>query len=41
MTHPTGRPETGIQPEESLGALIATASRDLSALVRGEIVLAK
>jgi hypothetical protein len=41
MTHPTGRPETGIQPEESLGALIATASRDLSALVRGEIELAK
>jgi hypothetical protein len=41
MTHPTGRPETGSQPEESLGALIATASRDLSALVRGEIELAK
>jgi hypothetical protein len=41
MTHPTGRPETGTQPDESLGALIATASRDLSALVRGEIELAK
>jgi hypothetical protein len=41
MTHPTGRPETGSQTEESLGTLIATASRDLSALVRGEIELAK
>jgi Putative Actinobacterial Holin-X, holin superfamily III len=41
MTHPTGRPETGTQPEETLGVLIATASRDLSALVRGEIELAK
>lgn len=41
MTHPTGRPETGTQPEETLGALFATASRDLSALVRNEIELAK
>jgi hypothetical protein len=41
MTHTTGRPETGTQPEETLGALFATASRDLSALVRGEIELAK
>ena len=41
MTHPTGRPETGTQAEETLGALFATASRDLSALVRGEIELAK
>jgi hypothetical protein len=41
MTHTTGRPEAGTQPEETLGALFATASRDLSALVRGEIELAK
>jgi hypothetical protein len=41
MTHQTGQPETGTQSDESLGALIATASRDLSALVRGEIELAK
>jgi hypothetical protein len=41
MTHPTGRPETGTKPDETLGALFATASRDLSALVRGEIELAK
>ena len=41
MTHPTGRPETGTQPDETLGALFATASRDLSALVRSEIELAK
>ena len=31
----------GTQPEETLGALFATASRDLSALVRSEIELAK
>jgi hypothetical protein len=41
MTHPTGLPETGTQPDETLGALFATASRDLSALVRSEIELAK
>ena len=41
MTHPTGRPETGTQPDETLGTLFATASRDLSALVRSEIELAK
>ena len=31
----------GTQPEETLGMLIANASRDLSALVHGEIALAK
>jgi len=31
----------GTTPEESLGALLATASRDLSALVHDEIELAK
>ena len=31
----------GTQPDETLGALIATASRDLSTLVRSEIELAK
>ena len=41
MTHPTGLPETGTQPDETLGTLFATASRDLSALVRSEIELAK
>ena len=41
MTETTGRPETRTQPEETLGALFATASRDLSALVRSEIELAK
>ena len=41
MTHPTGRPETGTQPDETLGTLFATASRDLSELVRSEIELAK
>jgi Putative Actinobacterial Holin-X, holin superfamily III len=34
-------PRSGHQDEESLGALFATASRDLSALVHGEIELAK
>ena len=38
MTQMTG---PGTQPEETLGALFATASRDLSALVRSEIELAK
>ena len=38
MTH-TSRP--GTAPEETLGALFATASRDLSALVRSEVELAK
>ncbi|MDT7571132.1 MAG: hypothetical protein QOE05_1306 [Actinomycetota bacterium] len=38
----TGSVRTGGQPdEETLGGLFATASRDLSALVRGEIALAK
>jgi hypothetical protein len=41
MTETTGRPQTGTKPEETLGVLFATASRDLSALVRGEIELAK
>src|SRR6478736_4129852 len=41
MTHPTGRPETGTQPDETLGTLFATASRDLSALVRSEIEVVK
>ncbi len=31
----------GTQPEETLGMLFANASRDLSALVHGEIALAK
>lgn len=34
-------PRPGATSEETLGALIATASRDLSALVRSEIELAK
>jgi hypothetical protein len=34
-------PRSSRQDEESLGALFATASRDLSALVHGEIELAK
>jgi Putative Actinobacterial Holin-X, holin superfamily III len=34
-------PRSSHQNEESLGALFATASRDLSALVHGEIELAK
>jgi hypothetical protein len=38
MTQMTG---PGTQPEETLGALFATASRDLSALVRSEVELAK
>ena len=38
MTQTTG---PGTQPEETLGALIATASRDLSTLVRSEVELAK
>ena len=41
MTQTTGRPGSGTQPEETLGALIVTASRDLSTLVRSEIELAK
>jgi Putative Actinobacterial Holin-X, holin superfamily III len=41
MTQMAGRPGPGSQPEETLGALIATASRDLSTLVRSEIELAK
>jgi hypothetical protein len=38
MTQTTG---PGTQPEETLGTLFATASRDLSTLVRSEIELAK
>ena len=38
MTQMTG---PGTQPEETLGALFATASRDLSTLVRSEVELAK
>jgi len=38
-TSQTGAPR--FQPEETLGMLIANASRDLSALVQGEIALAK
>jgi hypothetical protein len=41
MTQTTGRPDQPSQPEETLGALFATASRDLSALVRSEVELAK
>jgi hypothetical protein len=41
MTQTTGRPAPGTQPEETLGALFATASRDLSTLVRSEVELAK
>jgi hypothetical protein len=41
MTQMTGQPGTGTQPEETLGALFATASRDLSTLVRSEVELAK
>lgn len=37
----TGQPGSGTPPEETLGALIATASRDLSTLVRSEVELAK
>jgi hypothetical protein len=39
MTETT--PASSQPSEESLGALVATASRDLSALVKGEIELAK
>jgi hypothetical protein len=38
MSHTMG---PGTQPEETLGALFANASRDLSALVRSEVELAK
>ncbi|MGI8646247.1 MAG: phage holin family protein [Nocardioides sp.] len=38
MTQMTG---PGTQPEETLGGLFATASRDLSALMRSEVELAK
>jgi hypothetical protein len=38
MTQMTG---PGTQPAETLGALFATASRDLSTLVRSEVELAK
>jgi hypothetical protein len=41
MTQTTGQPGSATQPEETLGALIATASRDLSTLVRSEVELAK
>jgi hypothetical protein len=44
MTQMTGQPgQSGnrTQPEETLGALFATASRDLSTLVRSEVELAK
>jgi hypothetical protein len=38
MSHTMG---PGTQPEETLGALFANASRDLSALLRNEVELAK
>ena len=42
MTDTTRHPSApGTQPEETLGMLFANASRDLSALVHGEIALAK
>jgi hypothetical protein len=37
----TDTTRAGQRPEETLGALFASASRDLSALVHGEIALAK
>jgi hypothetical protein len=41
MTDTSHTRAPGTQPEETLGMLIANASRDLSALVQGEIALAK
>jgi len=41
MTDTSHTTAPGTQPEETLGMLIANASRDLSALVQGEIALAK
>jgi hypothetical protein len=41
MTDTSHTRAPGTQPEETLGMLIADASRDLSALVQGEIALAK
>jgi hypothetical protein len=41
MTGQPGQPGQRTQPEETLGALFATASRDLSTLVRSEVELAK
>ena len=41
MTDTSHTRAPGTQPEETLGMLIANASRDLSALVHGEIALAK
>ena len=41
MTDTSHTSAPGTQPEETLGMLIANASRDLSALVQGEIALAK
>jgi hypothetical protein len=41
MTDTSHTSAPGTQPEETLGMLIADASRDLSALVQGEIALAK
>ena len=42
MTTPsTGPSSSSGQPEPSLGALFATASRDMSTLVRSEVELAK
>ena len=41
MTDTSHTSAPGTQPEETLGMLFANASRDLSALVHGEIALAK
>lgn len=41
MTDTSHTRAPGTQPEETLGMLFANASRDLSALVHGEIALAK
>ena len=41
MTDTSHTSAPGTQPDETLGMLIANASRDLSALVQGEIALAK
>jgi hypothetical protein len=40
MTAPTGR-DTGSTTDKSLGELVATATRDLSTLLRSEVQLAK
>ena len=40
-SRPESRLGAGSQPEETLGGLFATASRDLSSLVRHEVALAK